>query len=92
MKKILIFLSLSLVLTACDKEKQEYIDRHSTNYDKGYLISRKYNPGLPGTADVYDSEDFRAGSMDACNEIQKHYKKDLCSEINYWGITGPRLK
>ena len=68
-----------------------YIGRHIKNYASDYIISRQLNPDMPGTADVYDAEDFRAGALAACNEIQQYYGKDLCTEAGYWGFVGPRV-
>jgi hypothetical protein len=93
MKKIFL-LCLCVFLTACvtkDVRKEKYIQRHVANYDAGYLITREDNPKIPGTADVYDAEDFRAGALAACNEIQKHYGEDLCTKVGYWGVIGPRV-
>ena len=91
MKKLILIPILTLVLTSCDSRKEDYMDRHSKNYDDGNIISRENNPELPGRANVYNAEDFRAGALDVCNKLQEKYKRDLCTEINYWGITGPRI-
>lgn len=87
------FLSI-ILLAGCssnDSRKESYIQRHMKNYDSGYLITRADNPEIPGTADVYDAEDFRAGALAACNEIQKYYGQDLCTTAGYWGVVGPRV-
>ena len=68
-----------------------YVCRHIKNYTSGYIISRHLNPDMPGIADVYDAEDFRAGALAACNEIQKYYGEDLCTRAGYWGVVGPRV-
>lgn len=68
-----------------------YVGRHIRNYTLDYVISRRLNPDMPGAAAVYDAEDFRAGALAACNEIQKYYGEDLCTQAGYWGIIGPRV-
>jgi len=94
MKKILLFALFGCLCTEianADQQKEEYMARHSKNYDNGYIFTRDWLPDLPGKADVYDAEDFRAGALAACNEIQKHYGFDVCAEIGYWGMVGPRV-
>ena len=68
-----------------------YISRHIKNYYSGHIISRRLNPNMPGTANMYDAEDYRAGALAACNEVKEYYGKDLCTEAGYWGILGPRI-
>ena len=94
MKILSLYILCCTILSGCiitDHEKREYMNRHSKNYDKEYIISRNFNPDMPGTAAVYDAEDFRAGALAACNEIQKYYGEDLCTRAGYWGVVGPRV-
>ena len=74
-----------------DSRRAAYIKRHKQNYDAGHIMSRTVNPWMPGHADVYDAEDFRAGAMDACMVIKRTFGKDFCDMANYWGEQGPRL-
>ncbi len=93
-KYVFIILTLTLVILCYlihDSRRSQYIKRHKANYDSGNIISRDNNPFMPGTADVYDAEDFRAGAVDVCNVIRNTYGRDLCLDANYWGIGGPRI-
>ena len=94
MKKILLFAlcgCLYAEIASADQRKEEYMARHSKNYDNSYIITRDWFPDLPGKANVYDAEDYRAGALAACNEIQKHYGFDVCTKIGYWGAVGARV-
>ncbi len=94
-KNIIILFLLAVNLIGCgvfDSRKREYMNRHSYNFDVGHTISRSNNPNLPGDAEVYDAEDYRAGAMEVCNLMKETYDKDLCAEVNYWGLWGPRIK
>lgn len=99
MKKNTNILTLILVILALgvwyfcihDSRRADYIKRHKQNYDTGHIISRDTNPYLPGRAEVYDAEDFRAGAMDACRVIKQTFGEDLCDRANYWGVLGPRI-
>ena len=93
MKKLLLLFVVSPLVVGCDSDKLEYMRRHSKNYDIGHTITRgELNPDLPGDARMYDAEDYRAGALDVCNKMKQNYDRDLCNEINYWGVLGPRIK
>lgn len=93
MKKILLLFVVLPLVVGCDSDKLEYMRRHSKNYDTGHTITRgELNPDLPGDARMYDAEDYRAGALDVCNKMKQNYDRDLCNEINYWGVLGPRIK
>ena len=93
MKKLLLLFVVLPFVSGCDSDKTEYMRRHSKNYDIGHTITRgDLNPDLPGDAQKYDAEDYRAGALDVCNKMKQNYGRDLCNEINYWGILGPRIK
>lgn len=93
MKKLLLLFVVLPLVVGCDSDKLEYMRRHSKNYDIGHTITRgELNPDLPGDARMYDAEDYRAGALDVCNKMKQNYDRDLCNEINYWGVLGPRIK